>query len=55
MNDATSDAEYLLRLPRTKGAVKAIYTVNGYSEPEEILNANLKPSKFLVGGGSKRG
>ena len=59
MNDATSDAEYLLRLPMTKGAVKAMDTVNNFlsseSAPEEIINANLRPTKFLVGGASKRG
>ena len=59
INDETSDAEYLLRLPMTKGAVKAMDTVTNFltseTAPEEIQNLNLNPGKFFVGGASKRG
>ena len=59
LNDPSSDAEYLLRLPMTKGAVKAMDTVQNFlmsdSAPEEIQDLNLSPAKFFVGGASKRG
>ena len=59
MNDPTGDAEYLLRLPMTKGAVKAMDTVTNFltsdTAPEEIQALHLNPSQFFVGGASKRG
>ena len=59
MNDPTRDAEYLLRLPMTKGAVKAMDTVSNFltsdTAPEEIQALQLNPSQFFVGGASKRG
>ena len=59
LNDPASDAEYLLRLPMTKGAVKAMDTVNNFltsdSAPEEIQALEVNPSQFFVGGASKRG
>ena len=59
MNDEAEDAEYLLRLPMTKGAVKAMDTVTNFltsdTAPEELQALGLNPSQFLVGGASKRG
>ena len=59
LTDPYSDAEYLLRLPMTKGAVKAMDTITNYltseEAPEEIQELDLKPDKFFVGGASKRG
>jgi len=59
LTDPTSDAEYLLRLPMTKGAVKAMDTVTNFltseTAPEEIQGMGLNPSKFFVAGASKRG
>ena len=59
LNDEESNAEYLLRLPMTKAAVKAMDTVNFFltddTAPEEIQDIGLDPTKFIIGGASKRG
>ena len=59
INDAEQDAEYLIRLPMVKSAVKAMDTVTNFltddTAPEEIQGLGLNPSKFIAGGASKRG
>ena len=59
LHHSPSDPEYLLRLPMTKAAVKAMDTVNNFltddTVPEELEVLHLDPSHFIVGGQSKRG
>ena len=59
LNDPVPDAEYLLRLPMTKGAVKAMDTITSFltdeNAPEEIHALDLNPVKYFVAGASKRG
>ena len=59
INDADQDAEYLIRLPMIKSAVKAMDTITNFltddTAPEEIQNVGLNPTKFIAGGASKRG
>ena len=54
-----SNPEYLLRLPMTKAAVKALDTINFFltddTLPEELEGLGLNPQHFVVGGASKRG
>ena len=57
--DSEYNAEYLLRLPMTKAVVKAMDTVTLFltdeNAPEEIQSTGLNPTKYFVGGASKRG
>jgi len=57
--DPDYNAEYLLRLPMTKAAVKAMDAIQLFltdeNAPEEIQGTNLNPTKYFVGGASKRG
>ena len=59
LQDDSSDTEYLLRLPMTKATVKAMDTINYFltddTAPDELQGLGLDPSKFIVGGQSKRG
>jgi len=59
LNDPTSDAEYLLRMPMTKAGVKALDTIQAFltseSAPAEIQDQNINPTQFIVSGASKRG
>ena len=59
LNDDKSDSEYLLRLPMTKAAVKAMDTINYFltddTAPDEIQDIGINPTKFIIGGPSKRG
>jgi len=59
LNDPESNPEYLLRLPMTKAAVKAMDAINYFltddTAPEELQGLGLNPNKFIVGGASKRG
>ena len=59
LNDADQDAEYLLRLPMVKSAVKAMDTVTYFltddTAPEELQDLGLNPTKWIAGGSSKRG
>ena len=59
LNDDESNAEYLLRLPMTKAAVKAMDTINYFltddTAPDEIQDIGIDPTKFIIGGPSKRG
>ena len=57
--DPDYNAEYLLYLPMTKAAVKAMDSIKLFltdeNSPEEIQGTNLNPTKYIVGGASKRG
>ena len=59
LNDPTSDAEYLLRMPMTKAGVKALDTIEAFltseTAPAEIQELELHPTQFIVAGASKRG
>jgi len=59
LNDPTSDAEYLLRMPMTKAGVKAMDTMEAFltseTSPPEIQELGLHPTQFIVAGASKRG
>ena len=59
INDQDQDAEYLIRLPMIKSAVKAMDTITNFltddTAPEEIQDTGLNPTKFIAGGASKRG
>ena len=54
-----NNPEYLLRLPMTKAAVKAMDTITYFltddTLPEELQALGLDPQHFIVGGASKRG
>ena len=55
----TDNPDYLLRLPMTKAAVKAMDTITFFltddTLPEELEGLGLDPQHFIVGGASKRG
>ena len=59
INDQNHDAEYLIRLPMIKSAVKAMDTITNFltddTAPPEIQALGLNPTKFIAGGASKRG
>ena len=59
LHDPDQKAEYLLRLPMVKSAVKAMDTVTNFltddTAPAEIQGLGLNPTKFITGGASKRG
>jgi len=59
VHDPTKDAEWLLRLPMTKAAMRAMDTIAAFAtsntSPPEIQSLALDPTKFFVAGGSKRG
>ena len=59
IEDPTNDTEYILFLPMTKAGVKAMDATTEFltsaSAPQEIQEANLNPTQFIVSGASKRG
>jgi len=59
INDPTSEAEWLLRLPMTKAGVRGLDTVAAFltsdMAPQEVQDLGLHPTNFIVAGASKRG
>ena len=57
IEDPTNDTEYILFLPMTKAGVKAMDATTEFltsaSAPQEIQDANINPTQFIVSGASK--
>ena len=57
IEDPTNDTEYILFLPMTKAGVKAMDATTEFLTsalaPQEIQDANLNPTQFVVSGASK--
>ena len=57
IEDPTNDTEYILFLPMTKAGVKAMDATTEFLTsalaPQEIQDANMNPTQFIVSGASK--
>ena len=59
IEDATNDTEYILFMPMTKAGVRAMDATTEFltsaMAPQEIQDANIHPTQFIVSGASKVG